>query len=749
LYDPSIDKTGYYTYVGNTDWTSALYKKGSIFQNNVSVSGGSKTTTFYMSYGNMRQGGFLSSYKDYYQRHNVNLNVTTQVTPWLKLTGKIRYTYSFEDHPSGGIGGNSGISAYSGQLKNDLSPLMPVRHPDGNFAGQGSYTNPFAVGAQGGHSQLKVNDLWTTVAGVLTPFKDFNINADYSYNPYSDNSEYTSQLFREYHADGKYNIYPWTNPNLIRRGNNNNYYHALNIYGNYSKKLGLHNLSVMGGYNQEGKSLKFYSAMRTNLIVNSLPVLSNATGTMTVVDTLPSWGVQGYFGRINYDYDSKYYLSLIGRYDGTSIFAPGHRYVFNPSISGAWRISNENFWKNNMNLSNLISEFKLKASYGKLGNQSLNPSVFGYFPYISNYSINSSYPYILGSTTTLPVGVSPGGLVSPDFSWEKVTQWDIGTEIEMLKRLSISFDYYTRYTKGMFAPSEPLPAVLGTSVPNSNSANLKTKGFELSVNWKDNIGKDASYRIGFVLSNSGAKITQYNNPTKLLSTYYVGQTIGEIWGYKASGLFQSDAEAANYIDQSQLYGGKWGAGDVKYIDLNKDGVISPGKSTADSSGDLSIIGNSTPRYQYGITGGFSWKNFDLDIFLQGVGKRNFIPDSRFYGIDDEWSVPMQAAMNFWSYENPNGYLPRPYLNGGHGDRYTMDRYLQNAAYLRVKQLTLSYSLTGEKLEKARIGSLRFYVTGQNIWTFTGLSKLYDPENLNLMGYPVAKSWAFGVNVTLK
>lgn len=757
LYDPAIDKTGTYTYVGNTDWTSALYKKGSIIQDNVSVSGGSKTTTFYMSYGTMRQNGFLAAYKDYYQRHNINLNVTTDVTKWLKLNGKIRYTYSFEDHPSGGAGGNSGITATSGELKNDLRPLMPIRHPDGNYAGQGSFTNPFAVGAQGGHNQTKINDLWATIAATLKPVKDLNINIDYTFNPYSKNNEFTSRLFREYHADGTYNIYPWTNPNLVQLGNNNDYYHALNIYGDYTKHIRKHNLSLMFGYNQESKSLKYYSAQRTNLVVNDLPVLGLATGPMTVGESLPSWGVEGFFSRLNYDYDSRYYISLIGRYDGSSMFAPGHRKVFNPSISGAWRISNENFWKNNEALSNFFNEFKLKASYGRLGNQTLDPTKVGYFPYISNYAVNSAYSYILGGTTTLPVAIAPGSLVSPNFTWERVSQWDIGTEMEFLqRRLSVAADYYTRYTKGMLVSAAALPGVLGANPPKANAGNLKTRGWELSVNWHDNIGSNASYRLGIVLSNSNAYITQYdNNPLKSLTDYYVGQHIGEIWGLKADGLFQSDAAAKAYpIDQSQVYGGQWYAGDVRYRDLNGDGKITNGRNTADSSGDLRVIGNTTPQYQYGITTGFTWKNLDLDIFLQGVAKCDWNPDSRFYGINSQWDVPMQLATNYWSYENPNGFLPRPYIDGAHGDRggnvaSSVDRYLQNAAYLRVKQVTLGYTLTNPRLAKARIDGIKFYVTGQNILTFTKLSKLYDPENLSLMGYPITKSWAFGLNITLK
>ncbi|MFT3903764.1 MAG: TonB-dependent receptor [Niabella sp.] len=755
LYDPSIENDGKYVYVGNTDWTSELYKSGSIIQNNVSLTGGSKNTTYFMSYGNMRQNGFLASYKDYYQRHNINMNIISDVTKWLKLSGKVRYTYSFEDHPSGGTGGNSGLTASSGQLKGDLRPLMPVRHPDGNYAGQGSFTNPFAVGAMGGHSQKKVNDLWLTAAATVTPIKGLKLDIDYTFNPYSSNSEFTSRLFKEYHADGTFNIYPWTNPNLVRLSNNNDYYHALNIYGNYTKRFGLHNLTIMAGYNEEEKFIKGFSAERRNLIDNDLPVLNRATGDMSVGQSMPSWGVQAYFGRINYDYDNRYYLNVTGRYDGTSIFAPGHRYVFNPSVAASWRLSNEKFWKNSALLSNLFNEFKLKGSYGRMGNQVLEPGTYGYFPYLSLYGVSTAYSYILGSTTTLPVSVRPGSLVSPTFTWEKVSQWNIGTEMELLqRRLSITYDYYTRYTDGMFAPASAAPAVLGTGVPMVNAANLKTQGWEFSANWHDNVGNDATYRVGVVLSNSTSFITKYgNNPTKLISSYFVGQRLGDIWGLSVDGLFQSDAEAASYpIDQSGIFG-TWRAGDVKYRDLDGDKKITNGRATADSSGDLRVLGNNTARYQYGITGGLTWKGLDLDIFLQGVGKRDWMPDGRFYGIGSEWDVPMKEALDYWSYTNPKGFLPRPYINGEHGNRggfgYGTDRYMQSAAYLRLKQVTLGYNISQPWLQRAYISNVKVYITGQNVLTFTKLSKLYDPEQLNVLGYPITKSWAIGLNITLK
>lgn len=224
-------------------------------------------------------------------------------------------------------------------------------------------------------------------------------------------------------------------------------------------------------------------------------------------------------------------------------------------------------------------------------------------------------------------------------------------------------------------------------------------------------------------------------------------------GLKTDGLFQSEKEVSNWVDQSQIYGGQWNPGDVKYVDQDGDGVITNGDYTQASHGDLSVIGNSRPHYLFGINGGVNWKNFGLNFFFQGVGKQDFVPTFRFYGINSQWDVPMKLAMDYWSYENRDGFLPRPYINGGHGNRGglggTLDRYLQNSAYIRLKQATISYSLSNLWLKDKSIDNIQLYFTGQNILTITGLSKLYDPENLSLMGYPVTKSYSFGINITLK
>lgn len=749
IYDPDIDTDGKYEYVGNTDWAKALYEKGSLLQNNVSIRGGSEKTTYYLSYGRSRKEGFLSAYDDSYQKHNINLNTSVDVADWLEVSGRIKYTYSKEDHPSGGKGANSGISAYTGLLKNDLKPLLPIRHPDGNFSGQGDITNPFAVGAEGGHDQTKINDLVLTGAAVIKPTKDLNINVDYTFKPFSSNNELTSRNFKEFHADGSSNIYPWTNPNLVRLENHNDYHHIFNVYGDYSKSFGDHNLKLMLGYNHEIKKLKSFSAERTNLISNDLPAINKASGKKDVDGAISSWALLGGFFRLNYDYNDKYILELNGRYDGSSKFPSNDRYVFSPSISGAWKVSEEDFWEGSR-LSGIFDEVKINGSYGQLANQ----DVGGNFPYLSTYNVNSELPYILGSSSDLPVSVAPGGLVSPSFTWEKVKQWDIGLDLELLdNRLKFSFDYYNRNTNGMLTKGRPLPAILGTAVPEENVADLSTKGWEFSIDWHDQINQDLSYNASVNLSNSKAHITKFDNPTKLLDEHYVGEEIGEIWGYEADGLFQSEEEVEDRPDQSELYSGTWRPGDVRYVDQNDDEKITNGDNTLENHGDLKKIGNTEPHYLIGLNGGVSWKNFDFSFFFQGVLKQDIVPGGRYYGIDSQWDVPMVGALDHWSENNKNGFLPRPYIDGGHGNRGgnsgAVDRYLLNASYVRLKQATLSYTFSNDWLENLHIDNFQLYFTGENLFTFTSLpKKLYDPENADPQDYPVAKTYSFGVNITL-
>ena len=750
FFDTAYD-TYKYGYCGNTDWWDELYKTSFSQIYTANISGGNDRTTYYASVSMNDQGGILKAGDDKYNKYNANVNISSNITKWLNVSAKIAHTYTDELHPTGGTTAMnstaySGLSSYSGMMKGDLSPLMPVKHPDGHYAGQGSYTNPVAIMEQGGNAQYKQNDLWMTGAVKITPIKGLVINADYTWNFYGKSSNQHVQNFYDYTAvPGTENYYPWTNPSSVTVTNNDDYYNAFNAVAEYTFSLKeKHNFKVMVGYNQENKHKKYHYAGRKNLIDSSNPSLNLAYGDMAMNGSETHWSVNGFFARINYDYKGKYLLELNGRYDGSSKFPHGDRYAFFPSASVAWRVSEEKFWEP---IRGWFDNFKLRASYGSLGNQALDESRYGNFPYLATYGINTKYGALLNGTR--PVAVSVPGLVSASFTWETVNQIDFGFDASFFGgRLNTSFDWYRRNTKDMLTAGQALPAVLGTSVPQENAADMKTVGWEVSLEWNDRLSNGFGYHIKGVLSDYQASITKFSNPTKLLGTHYVGEKLNEIWGYVSNGLFQSD-EDAKAADQSYLSGGSWGAGDVKYEDLNNDGKIDIGKNTLDDSGDRKIIGNSTPRYSYGITAGFDYKGFDFEMFWQGIGKRDYwLGGSQFWGFTDEWCTPLTSSLDYWTEDNRDAYFPRLHHYGVNGGNHQVStRYLQNAAYLRLKNVVLGYTIPRSITEKVKISRLRVFVQGENLLTFTPLIDSYDPETLNNMTYPINKKISVGLNLT--
>lgn len=738
-----------YGYNGNTDWWNELYKTSFSQIYNASISGGSQKTRYYVSLGSNNQGGILKATDEKYNKYNANINVTSELTPWMEVSAKIAHTYTTEMHPTGGTTAMnntaySGLSAYSGMMKSDLSPLMPVKHPDGHYAGQGNFTNPVAIQAQGGNARYRQNDLWMTAGVKLTPIKGLIVNADYTWNYYGWASTQHVRNFYDYTAvPGTENYYPWTNPSSVTRSNSDDYYSSFNAFAEYNLSLGNndHNMKFMVGYNQEKKRTQYYYAGRKDLIDPENPAINQAIGDMAIDGNMGQWAVNGTFARFNYDYKGRYLLELNGRYDGSSKFKKGHRYQFFPSISAAWRISEEKFFEG---VKSWWDNMKLRVSYGSLGNQAVN----GNFPYLATYGINTKYGALLGGGR--PVAVFAPGLVSSSFTWETVNQIDFGFDAAFLRnRLSASFDWYRRNTKDMLTDGEVLPAVLGASVPRQNAANLKTVGWELSLEWNDRLANGLSYHVKGVLSDYQSTITKFNNPTGLISQYYVGRKMNEIWGYVSNGLFQTEQEANAHANQSYLYGGKWTAGDVRFEDLDGNNKIDIGDNTLANPGDRKIIGNSTPRFAFGITTGLEYKGIDFEMFWQGIGKRDWFPgngSAAYWGFTNEWQTPLTTSLDYWTPENTNAFFPRlGWANGG--NRNTSTRYLQNASYCRLKNVTLGYTLPRNILDKIGVSRLRVYVTGENLLTFTSLIKAFDPETLNNMTYPINKKIAVGLNLT--
>lgn len=711
-------------------------------QYTLSLNGGSGKTAYYGSIGFLDQGGTLKHYDDKYRRFNVNLNLTSDVTNWLQVRLKTVYNNTYRDAPYGSNNSDETAQINSAFYGADLRPMMPVYHPDGNFSGQGSWTNMVATQSISGERKNKENDLWLTGGLKITPLKDWTINVDYTYNMYILSKKQHGKEILEHTANPDIvTVFPHTTPSRVKFTTDDNYYQTFNAYTDYSKSLGKHNIKLLLGYNYETKSYRWFNAERENLISNDLAGLGQAYGEKYNGSGQHSWATMGYFARINYNYDERYLLELNGRYDGSSKFPKDKRFVFFPSVSAAWRISSEAFFEP---AKKIVDELKIRASYGSLGNQ----SVGGDYPYIATMGTNGEMGYLVDGKKI--ASVSPGGIVSPYLTWETVRQIDLGLDWALLNsRLYGTFDWYMRKTLDMVTSGTPLPAVLGTGAPQANTADLKTTGWELSMGWRDRVNKDFSYDVSFVLSDYQAEITKFNNPQNLLSTHYVGKKWGEIWGLVTEGLFQSAEEVSAHADQSEIYGGGWYPGDVKYKDLNGDGKINKGKNTLDDPGDQKIIGNSEPRYSYGIKGGLQWRDFDFDVFFQGIGKKDVVlGGNQFWGFGNEWHVPFKHALDSWTEDNRNAYFPRSTYDNVTGNRETQTRYLQNAAYLRLKSITLGYSLPKALLAKWKIDHVRFYVSGQNLLTFDHLFDIYDPETVSLSTYPLTKSVSFGLNITL-
>jgi TonB-linked SusC/RagA family outer membrane protein len=476
----------------------------------------------------------------------------------------------------------------------------------------------------------------------------------------------------------------------------------------------------------------------------------------------------GVFYRLNYDFNNKYLLEFNGRYDGSSKFPQSQQFGFFPSASAGWRISEENFMTSTKGW---LDNLKFRASYGSLGNGNIDPYTFmeTINAGTSSYVMNGAFANYIQQP-----GVVPGGL-----TWEKATTFDVGMDAEfMRRRLNVSFDWYRRNTTGMITAGQPLPSVFGASVPRGNFADLKTSGWEVSVNWNDQIhtSKPISYGIRLTLADNISYITDFYNPNNLLSTYYKGQRLGELWGFQTDGFFTSAEDIQKHADQSYIIvsnNNKLLPGDLKFRDLNGDNKINNGKNTVQDPGDQFVIGNSSIRFPYGITGNIEWNGISLSAFFQGVGKRDWFPSTEaayFWGqMNRVYSFLPTFNLNRWTEENPSqeAYFPRyrgyVALSGTRELAVRQTRYLQDASYIRLKNLTIGYSLPRSVMEKLHLSSARIYFTGQNIWTHSPMYKItknFDPEVIegsdpeinsgqgDGFSYPMQKSWTIGINLGL-
>ncbi len=766
--DPSVATTilnpsnaQLYSYFGATNWFEELYKPENYSSNHtLSVSGGGDKLTYYLSGGLNRQTGVYRYNPDVYKRYNFRAKLDFAATKWLTISNYTVYNRKNYDYPS------LWTSDWTaGDLYHEIGrrpSLSVLKNPDGSWTSDGA---DIGFLQQGGRGNTINDELQNTTGLTISLLHNaLHLRGDYTFR---NSNEYN----RQFHVAIPYEKGPDQTVYYAGHSDASNYsdntsYQNLNLYADYENTFARqHYLKILVGFNQEQNKYDYFSAQNNQLISSNVGYLDGTSGATPVVKgNAYSWAVRGVFYRVNYAFDNRYLLELDGRYDGSSRFPRNNQYVFFPSVSVGWRISEEAFFAS---LKNVVNNLKIRASYGSLGNQNtyyVGTTTLDYYPYIPRLG-SGSISNILGGIQ--PIAVTPPNLVSPTLKWEQVYTRNLGIDVSVFKKLDITAELYRRDTKNMLSKGFQLPSVLGASQPLENAADLQTSGWELSMAYNDEfrlLGKSFHYTLRANVWDSRTEITRYNNPNQYWfgGDYYVGQHIGDIWGLTTVGIFQTDDEAKKWADQKQVIG-YYGqqAGELKYADLNHDGKIDYGDGTVKNPGDARVIGNTSPRYSFGLGGNFNWNNIDFNIYFQGVGKADFVPGNSGYYWSQFFSpwdnVYQNIIGNTWTPQNPNAFYPS--LKGWRaGDAgawrdvaVPQTRYMYNAAYIRLKTLSVGYSFSPARLHKIGIDQVRIYVAGEDLWESSKLPRAFDPEGLTGNWgagkvYPFQRGYSIGMNV---
>ena len=752
------DDNGALYYLNEKDLIKNMLETGFQQTHNLSVSGGTERLRFRLSGGFTNNDGVLIGDKDTYRRLNVNSFISADITPWFTQEATLSYAHSKSTNPESAAGGIYSLR---------LGSYYPEGNMPAGYGVGGDDDLPFftpknqVLNAQ--PSRNNYDNPRIFLKSILKPLKGLEVAFEYTFDKNMYDYHYYTSSVTFTTIQGGANTSP-TN-DYLRKYKQFTNYNAINAYATYGFDLGTdHHFKVMAGFNQESSYKETVDNYSYNQAVIEVPSLGGGTGKLTSNDYYTEYAVRGGFFRVNYNYKDKYLLEVNGRYDGSSRFPKDNRFGFFPSVSVGWNITEENFMENTRSW---LNQLKLRGSYGQIGNQNIVE-----YAYIPSMTINNTYTGWLMNSNVVAAVTSLPALVSTSFTWEKVGTTNIGVDFALFNsRLSGLFEWYQKDTKGMLAPGMQLPAVVGASAPYQNTADMRTRGWEINLNWRDRIGK-WGYNVGFNLSDSKSVITKYDsNESKLLSNYYEGQELGEIWGYVYDGFYTVD----DFVDTqswqlkdgvTDINGTAVRPGDVKFKNLRDDeqgtNLITAGDGTLDNPGDRQVIGNYLPRYLYGINLGVSYEGFDLSVFLQGTGKRDywlanvltfpmygdytFLP--LYEGLDNYWR-PVDAANGDYTCANPGAEYPRiydSYGNMGSNYRYS-DRYLSDASYLRIKNVTLSYSFPKHLIRKLTLSQLKLFVSIENLATFSSLPKGIDPETLS-WNYPAFRTVSFGVNLSL-
>ncbi|WP_157972936.1 SusC/RagA family TonB-linked outer membrane protein [Aureibaculum luteum] len=740
-----------------TDWKDFLFKDyAKKSKHNLSFRGGDEKLNYYISAGVYSEDGLFDVAENTFDRYNLDAKIASSPNKWLKfelLTKLQRSDAEFPWDPGFGRG------RVFDQLSK-LKPTMPIVDPTWGEPMPAAYYPRWQHSSEVNTS----NQLVLLPRVVIEPLKDWFINLEYNYRTNNNKTVFSSTQYESKRPNGESKVEISRDQTLIRPRLSTNDYWSPNLYSSYSKSIGGHNFDATVGYQSERYNVYNLNADAAGVLSDEVPSISTAVGEQTVTDVITHWSTESVFGRIGYNYKEKYIARVTYRRDGTSRFEPDNRWAGFPSFELGYNVAKENFWPIED-----ISMFKLRASKGSLGNQ--NVGLYGYITGIpvglGSFLFNGEREYTANVQSTLP---------NDNLTWETVKTTDVGIDILALNnKLGFSFDWFRSDITDLATGGPSLPAVLGTAdgaLPLVNGGVARTQGWETEISWKQSLG-DFNYNIRVSLTDYKQTIVEFDNATALLNDRFAGKDLGDIWGFTWDGWFESDEQAA---EQTALVSQKWHSpwsykeGDTRYANLNGDDAIDIGDNTVDDHGDLSVIGNTTPRYQYGIALGASYKGLDFNMFVQGVGKRDINPIQSNY--KKQFLGPAQGPFHSNVYEehldyyrpenttsplgpNTDSYFARPYAqNGGRNNKNTksaVDHYLQNGAYARLKTVQLGFTIPKNITEKYKIDRFRIFVTGENLLTVSDLL-FYDPESVRGTfsggsSYPLSKTISAGINVS--
>lgn len=737
-------------YVADWDVAGIMFNNAAPSQNHtISVQGNVGKTNYYMSFGYDKEQGLMNFNPDKLKKYNATVNVTTQVNDWIQIGARVNYVNKDYEDCTDAL--RQGSYQYLWRWGSFFGPW-------GYFSNGLTGRNAISYRTQAGEGWTKTDNLRIGGFTKINIVKGLTLNADFTY--LQNNMRY-KQVNLPVHMMNTWSITPsettMSTTTFIdaRRSYTRGY--NTNIYGNYELSIaGKHNFNIMAGFNADESEYEYLRGTYNNILDTNLPEISltfDSENKNIFGHNHSETGSAGFFGRINYNYKDRILLELNGRYDGSSKFPENNRWAFFPSASAGWRISEEPFFAP---VKSVVNNAKIRASYGEIGNQEVGSNM-----YIATIARQGSNVNWLGTGSTKMDTFGMPKMVSSTLSWETLATTNFGIDLGFLNgELNATFDWFQRDTKNMLAPGQTMPQVLGASAAYENAGTLRSRGWEITIDWHHNFNGANVYAIAN-LADYKTVIKEWNNDSMLLNSNYSGKRYGDIWGFETDRYFEASDfvgkdEKGNYIpaegvaSQVKLQTGKfiYGPGDIKFVDQNGDNEINGGKGTVDDHGDLVVIGNTEPRYQYSLRIGGDWKGFDLDLYFQGVGKRSMWTQSAFVmpfmrGADALYKSQTSYITNEDAEKgiiDQNATYPRltqggaakgtvSVLENGSTNFYPQSKYLVNMAYLRLKNITIGYTLPAQLTQKVKISKVRVYGSIYNAFDIIDHTKKYgiDPE----------------------